>query len=202
MNIIATDAQPKFSKPGKMPSRSWSLQAGETCPGAIDDPACEKCYAQKNNYRFKPVKALRAHNKQDWKNPTWVDAMSKSIKKTDLHFRWFDSGDAYTLSLANKILAVMAATPDTQHWFPTRMHKFPKFAEVLAKMEALPNVVVRKSTPGIDTPAMAGDTVSVIYTDTPPTGAIVCKAPDNAGKCGSCRACWDSSNRVIAYKFH
>ena len=30
-------------------------------------------------------------------------------------------------------------------WLPTRMHKFAKFRDVLAQMEALPNVVIRRS---------------------------------------------------------
>ena len=57
----------------------------------------------------------------------------------DRYFRWFDSGDMYDIRLARKILEVCERTPWVKHWIPTRMHKFPKFAMVLARLEALPS---------------------------------------------------------------
>ena len=47
----------KLSKASKMPCRSWSLQALDTCPGSRDKsgelvPACSGCYATDGNYRF------------------------------------------------------------------------------------------------------------------------------------------------------
>lgn len=201
--IDITSAAPKFSKAGKMPCRSWSLQAGATCPGAKDDPACDSCYAQKGNYRFKNVKGLREHNQQDWQAANWVDVMIADISINDLYFRWFDSGAMYSLKLAEKIYAVMAGCPGTKFWLPTRMHKFKKFHAIIARMEALDNVVVRKSTHGIDTAPMASATVSVIYrNEEPQAGATVCEAKTRAGKCGTCRACWDKGVAVVAYPFH
>ena len=67
----------------------------------------------------------------------------------DRYFRWFDSGDMYSIKLAQKMLEVMKRTPWVNHWLPTRMHKFAKFAAVIAEMEALPNVVVRLSSDSI-----------------------------------------------------
>ena len=197
-----TGAAPKISKASKMPCRSWSLEAGATCPGSKDDPACEGCYAKGGNYRFKNVRAVREHNRADWRNDDWVEVMTQVIGINDLYFRWFDSGDMYALDLADKIYQVMAATPGTKHWLPTRMHKFPKFDHIIRKMELLPNVVVRKSTPGVNTEPMAGNNVSVIFSDTPPADTEVCNAPENKGKCGTCRACWDKDIRVIGYAAH
>ena len=121
--------------------RSWSLQALETCPGSIAAPgvlvdACAGCYATAGNYRFENVKAPRRHNKEDWQRIEWCDDMVQELAK-DTHFRWFDSGDMYTLALAEKILEVMRRTPWVKHWLPTRMHKFPKFRQVLSEMQAL-----------------------------------------------------------------
>ena len=143
----------KLSKASKMPGRSWSLQALDTCPasrkadGSLVD-ACSGCYATTGNYRFKNVKAPREHNREDWKRDQWVDDMVAELDN-DRYFRWFDSGDVYDVRLAFKILEVMKRTPWCNHWLPTRMHKFSKFGPVLAEMSALANVVVRLSSDSI-----------------------------------------------------
>jgi len=202
------NAKPKFSKASKMPCRSWSLQALDTCPASIGAdgklvPACEGCYATDGNYRFSNVKAPRLHNREDWQQADWVDAMVAELDN-DRYFRWFDSGDMYSLKLAEKIYAVMVATPWTRHWLPTRMHKFAKFADILAKMEALPNVVVRLSSDSINGDIIAGNTTSTII----PTIShrkpkmTICEAYEREGKCASCRACWDKDVEVVAYVAH
>lgn len=198
----------KLSKPSKMPCKSWSLQAIETCPGARDAagelvPACSGCYATTGHYRFPNVKAPREHNREDWKRPDWVADMIDAIG-ADGYFRWFDSGDVYDVRLADKILQVMAATPQTRHWLPTRMHKFPKFGAVLSRMEELENVVVRRSSDSITGGTIDGATTSTIVpdVDNAPADAVVCEAYDRDGKCGDCRACWDKSTAVIAYPAH
>ena len=197
------NAKPKLSKASKMPCRSWSLQALDTCPASIGTDgelvdACKGCYATDGNYRFSNVKAPRLHNREDWKQADWVDAMVAELDN-DRYFRWFDSGDMYSLKLAEKIYAVMVATPWTRHWLPTRMHKFAKFADILAKMEALPNVVVRLSSDIIE-----GNTTSTII----PTIShrkpkmTICEAYEREGKCATCRACWDKDVEVVAYVAH
>jgi hypothetical protein len=197
----------KLSKASKMPSRSWSLQALDTCPasrkpdGTLVD-ACSGCYATTGNYRFKNVKAPREHNREDWKRDQWVDDMVAELDN-DRYFRWFDSGDVYDLRLAQKILEVMRRTPWCNHWLPTRMHKFDKFRPVLAEMEALHNVVVRLSSDSITGDVVEGDTTSTIATlDNVPSGATVCEAYTRGGKCGPCRACWDKSTSVVCYIGH
>ena len=62
----------KLSKAGKMPCRSWRLQALDTCPASKDStgnlvPACKGCYATSGHHRFTNVKASRENNKEDWK---------------------------------------------------------------------------------------------------------------------------------------
>lgn len=188
--------------------RSWSLQALDTCPGSIAAPgelvdACKGCYATTGNYRFENVKAPRRHNKEDWQRITWADDMVRELDK-DRFFRWFDSGDMYTLALAEKILDVMKRTPWVSHWLPTRMYKFPKFRQVLAEMQALPNVSVRFSSDSITGQYTKGLHGSVIV----PTaadikrGMTLCRAYENEGKCNGCRACYDKKVKVIAYPAH
>ena len=188
--------------------RSWSLQALTTCPGSISSPgvlvdACKGCYATTGNYRFPNVKAPREHNRLDWQRMGWVDDMVAELD-SDRYFRFFDSGDMYSLALAEKILEVMVRTPWVKHWLPTRMHKFPKFAMVLAEMQALENVMVRPSSDSIVGEFLPGTHGSVIVPDDRVNPALVklCEAYKNGGKCSGCRACYDKTIPVIAYPAH
>jgi hypothetical protein len=198
----------KLSKTSKLGTFSWSLQAVETCPGAVGDngqlvAACSGCYATTGMYNFPGVKAPRAANKEDWKREGFVVDFITALRK-QTHFRWFDSGDMYSLELAEKMLAIMVGTPNTKHWLPTRMHKFPKFAKVIAAMSALPNVMVRPSSDAVDgtfTKGVHGSTIIPAGTPTP-AGVTVCTAPEQGGKCLSCRACYDKSTAVIGYVAH
>lgn len=198
----------KLSKTSKLGTKSWSLQALETCPGSVDAngdlvPACSGCYATQGTYHFPGTKAVRADNKQDWQRDNWVSDMVAAIKK-DKHFRWFDSGDLYSLSLAKKVYDIMVQTPNTKHWLPTRMYKFPKFASILSAMQMLPNVMVRYSSDAVDgtfTPNLHGSTILPSATSAP-AGVTVCQAPKQGGKCLDCRACYDKSINVIGYVAH
>jgi len=197
----------KLSKTSKLDGiLSWSLQALETCPasknkdGSLVD-ACKGCYATTGNYRFSNVRKPREFNREDWKRDAWVSDMVKALDSSR-YFRWFDSGDMYDLSLANKILAVMKATPWVKHWLPTRMHKFIKFQHTIDAMMSLDNVVVRFSSDSVQGEIINGQTTSTIFSDTVPEGALECKAYEHEGKCNGCRACYDKDVKVIAYKAH
>ena len=188
--------------------RSWSLQALDTCPGSIASPgvlvdACQGCYATTGNYHYPNVKAPRISNQSDWQRFDWVSDMVQALQN-DRYFRWFDSGDMYTLGLAEKMLEVMRLTPWCKHWLPTRMHKFPKFALVLKTMQALPNVSVRFSSDSINGEFTKGLHGSVIVADPSQTtkAMTLCRAYENLGKCSGCRACWDKKVKVIAYPAH
>ena len=198
----------KLSRAGKMPCRSWSLQALETCPGSIGNDgelvdACKGCYATTGNYRFPNVKAPREHNKTDWKRSEWVTDMTQELDN-DRYFRWFDSGDVYDIRLARKILEVMKLTPWCNHWLPTRMYKFEKFSSVFKEMEKLPNVVLRFSSDSVSGETVKGRNTSTIIPTSQDARAsmTICEAYQREGKCGTCRACWDKKVKVIAYTAH
>lgn len=201
----------KMSKASKMPCKSWSLQAITTCPGSIAPDgglvdACKGCYATKGRYTIPVVKASRDHNQQDWKRSGWVSDMVNSIGN-DPYFRWFDSGDCYHIDLLKKISQVVRQTPRTQHWLPTRQHKFKKFKFGLEFLNTLPNIVVRWSSDSINgdilPDAVNGSTIvpSSIDPDTfkDTDQFTLCRASTRKGKCGDCRACWDKDVRTIAY---
>jgi hypothetical protein len=185
---------------------SWSLQALETCPasknkdGSLVD-ACKGCYATTGNYNYPNVKLPRALNKEDWKRDSWVDDMLLALDSSR-YFRFFDSGDMYSLDLANKILELCTRANWVKFWIPTRMHKFAKFAKVISKMQALPNVVVRFSSDSVQGEIIAGQTTSTIFSENVPEGATECEAYKHDGKCNGCRACYSKDVQVIAYKSH
>lgn len=211
------DSLVKLSKTAKLGTFSWSLQALNTCPASIDSKgelvdACKGCYATTGQYNYANVKAPREFNRWAWKQDNFVSDFIVALEGKKF-FRWFDSGDMYTLGLAEKILEIMKATPETKHWLPTRMHKFSKFHGVLNAMNDLDNVCVRLSS----------DSVMGEYVDIPLTldvetsstiipqdtiegfrdhGAIICSATFQNGKCEECRACYFKSNNVIAYVGH
>ena len=198
----------KLSKTAKLGTYSWSLQAIETCPGSKDAdgnlvPACSGCYATTGCYNFPDTKAVRATNKEAWKSETFVSDFIQALNKKS-HFRWFDSGDMYSLDLAHKMLAIMEATPNTKHWLPTRMKKFSKFASVISRMEALPNVMVRFSSDAVDGTYTKGVHGSTILPDASmaDSNTFVCSAPNQGGKCLDCRACYDKSVPVVGYIAH
>lgn len=197
----------KLSKTSKLDGIfSWSLQAIDTCPGSADGKgglvdACKGCYATTGNYNFPNVKAPRAFNREDWQRPGWVMDMVQALDSSR-YFRWFDSGDMYSVDLANSIYQVMRLTPWVKHWLPTRMHKFDKFKRVIERMNHLPNVVVRFSSDSVTGGLIDGLNTSTIFSDTLPIGTTECKAYQHDGKCNGCRACYDKSVSVIAYKAH
>jgi hypothetical protein len=82
------------------------------------------------------------------------------------------------------------------------MHKFIKFKGVIDRMEALDNVVVRFSSDSVTGGFVGGLNSSTIFSDTLPVGATECQAYQHEGKCNGCRACYDKSVSVIAYKAH
>ena len=197
----------KLSKTSKLDGiMSWSLQAIDTCPGSSDGngglvPACQGCYATTGNYRFANVKKPREFNRDDWQRPGWVMDMVESLDSSR-YFRWFDSGDMYSVDLATSIYQVMRLTPWVKHWLPTRMHKFDKFKSIIKAMQELPNVVVRFSSDSVNGEIIQGQTTSTIFSDTVPVGATECQAYQHEGKCNGCRACYNKDVKVIAYKAH
>lgn len=197
-----------MSKTSKLDNiRSWSLQALTTCPGSIAEDGglvdpCKGCYATQGTYHFPMVKKVRAENQEDWQRDEWVADIVEVLKK-EKYFRWFDSGDMYSLKLARKMLAVMKATPSVKHWLPTRMYKFPKFQKIIAEMNSLPNVAVRNSSDSVMgefTRGLHGSTI--LPTEHVPDGITLCTAYQNGGKCSGCRNCYDKTIKVIGYPQH
>lgn len=187
---------------------SWSLPAIKSCPAAFKPDGtlvatCRGCYATTANYYFPAVIAVREYNMKDWKRRAWVTDMVAELRNYRF-FRWFDSGDCYSVRLAEKILEVMLQTPWCRHWLPTRMHKVARVKKILERMNTLPNVNVRYSSDSVEggfTPGLHGSTVIRSLKESP-EGVEPCKAYLHGGRCSGCRNCWDKSIPVIGYVAH
>ena len=206
--------QLKVSQTSKMPCPSWSLEAVSTCPGSILSgtkgklvEACSKCYANKGFYRMKTVKDVRINNKEDWKRSDFEADMIAYLD-TQRYFRWFDSGDIYTLALAEKIYNICKKTSWVKHWIPTRSYKFKKYLPIFNKLKALCNVSVRYSSDSIKGEYTKGLHGSTIIPKDPKDfdpspeflrEAFICGTRYRKGSCGPCRACWNKDIPLIAY---
>ena len=197
-----------LSKTSKLNSKSWSLPAFETCPGARDVTtgdevaACAGCYARSGFYVFPAAKRVREENLHAWREEGWVSEMIAALTK-QVRFRWFDSGDVYHVDLAEKIKRVIEGTPHVKHWLPTRSYKIDRIRAVLEKIAALPNAAVRYSSDSITgdyTPGLHGSTITPSV-ETIPAGTFLCEAYSRGGTCGSCSLCYEKEG-VVAYPAH
>lgn len=207
----------KLSFPSKMPCASVGLPALVACLtgnklAQVTGSVCHGCYATKGNYRLPNVKAPREANLTELRKALktakgrveWIANMAEAIHGTCMtHFRWHDSGDILSADHLRMILAVCEATPNVAHWLPTREYKM--VADVLFDVGTLPaNLNIRLSA------HMIGRTLEpatpMVTTSSVDAGVgWQCPAthnPANAGKCGTCRACWSRDVANVDYNKH
>ena len=185
-----------FTRTSKMPGLSYSLPAWACKTGQklakIPGTPCFGCYAMKGNYtRYPAIKRAQYRRLEAIKHPDWVAAMVAVIKRQKW-FRWHDAGDVQDQQHLQKIFEICRLTPETRHWLPTREAWIKNHINNKPK-----NLVIRFSPP------MMGQ-----RNDTWPNSSMVvetgatCPAPNQGGKCGSCRQCWDSTVKVVSYGKH
>ena len=187
-----------LSTPGKMPCYSINLPATACKVGSILAKAagtvCHGCYALKNRYRFKTTKKAMARRLGALKHGQWTAAMTALITGHK-YFRWHDSGDLQGPQHLKNIFEVCKNTPDAKHWLPTREHALLQYMDpdVIPK-----NLLIRVSATKVNGPAPSWWP----WTSTVSTTTKTCPAPDQGGKCKSCRACWDRSVSNVVYAQH
>ena len=188
-----------LSKAGKMPCPSINLPASACVTGQIlakvPGTTCHGCYALKGRYRFPNVKIAMDRRLEALSDSRWVRAMVVLMKNRK-YFRWHDSGDLQSAQHLKNILEVCKQTPDTKHWLPTREAKLLQYLdpEVIPK-----NLLIRLSATKVNGAAPS----SWPWTSTVTDGKDkTCPAPDQGGKCKSCRQCWDRSVVNVSYAKH
>ena len=89
----------------------------------------------------------------------------------------------------------LQATPDTQHWMPTREAQILKRVKV---NEVPRNLIIRMSSHMVD----QGPVSFWPWTSTVVQDNKSCPAQEQGNECKSCRQCWDRSVRNVAYPKH
>ena len=188
-----------LSVPGKMPCPSINLPATACNVGAklakVPGTTCHGCYALKGRYNFKYTKIAMNRRLEALQDSRWVRAMVVLMQGRKF-FRWHDSGDIQGAQHLKNILEVCKLTPDTKHWLPTRESRLLKFLDP----DTVPkNLLIRLSATKVNGAAPT----SWPWTSTVTDGKDkTCPAPDQGGKCKSCRNCWDRSVKNVQYAKH
>ena len=187
-----------LSKPSKMPGPSYNLPASQCITGSklakIPGTVCHGCYALKGRYRFSNVQAALQRRAASVGHQLWIKAMA-TLVKGQAWFRWHDSGDLQSVDHLKKIFEVCKATPETQHWLPTR----ETWMLSLMDPEVVPkNLCIRASGTKVNGAAPR----SWPWTSTVVTKDKSCPAAEQGNKCLDCRACWDRSVPNVAYGKH
>tara|TARA_R100000458_G_C8251235_1_gene228136 strand:+ start:141 stop:908 length:768 start_codon:yes stop_codon:yes gene_type:complete len=217
----------KLSAPSKMPGFAYSLPASKCRTGSklasIPGTVCHGCYAADDwewlnrpgrksrfsRYAFNNVKSAMARRYDSLGDALWVPAMVVMIRKKAAksgYFRWHDSGDIQSPEHLRNIALVCEATPDIQHWIPTREYKdIDSYRERFGEFPA--NLTVRVSAHRVGKLAPSRFPLSsiVLPGEIPHEGihkAVDCPAYKQGGECGDCRACWNSNVPTIAYPEH
>ncbi len=202
------DFMPKLSEPKKMPCHTFSTPAAACKTGRklakIPGSVCFSCYAMKGNYIYPNVKTHRENNLKSLENLTaWKASMIKLIRSNDTtgFFRWHDSGDVQSMEHLQAIMDIADAMPDIKFWLPTKEKGM--LAKVNRQRSMPDNLTVRLSMPMMDmAPIGSWPVTSTVITKAGKVDGVACNAPDNAGKCGTCRACWDKTVSNVTYIKH
>lgn len=206
MKIIQIHA---ISNTSKMPCPSYSLPAQACRTGSklakVAGSVCSGCYALKGFYNMPTVAAPRAGNLDMVNNPEWVAEMVDLIGRSKAarvgFFRWHDSGDIQSLAHLRNIALVAEAMPGIKFWLPTK-EKQDVLQYVKQWGDFPENLTVRLSAPMVDgEPPKAWKLTSTVHKAAKAHG-VTCNAPANAGKCGTCRACWDKAVSNVSYALH
>ena len=199
-----------LSKPSKMPCYSFSLPASACKIGAllmnVENSTCKGCYAFKNRYAFNVVQnALNRRLNILLKDvDKWRINITELIRRKEKSgfFRWHDSGDLQSYEHLSAIVRIAIDLPKIRFWLPTR--EYGLVNEYIAKNGNLPpNLTIRLSAYLNDSyaPNIKGLKTSSV-SDKKPLIGWDCKAPQNFGKCGTCRACWSKKIKNVVYKKH
>jgi len=197
-----------LSNPSKMPGHGYALPAYRCRIGSllqlVPKAVCHYCYALRGRYLFPAVIAAMEKRFSSLSDPRWIDAVSTLIYRSgDRYFRWHDSGDLRDLDHLQRIVRVCRNLPRVKFWLPTREYQT---VETYRRMGGrIPtNLCIRYSAHLVDAapPIQYGLPTSTVVSTTASDSEDMhaCPAPRQNMKCGSCRACWNPTVKVVSYQ--
>jgi hypothetical protein len=210
--------QYKLSNPSKLNSKAFPLPVNDkVCVGRKDKDnkmleKCTKCYADNRGFYAMPMtKQVREDNLKLIEDniESFVFFMIDKLNRTkNKEFRWFDSGDIFSVEFLEGLIEVCKKTPNTTHWIPTTSWNYSniEFLLLLQALQSLPNVRLRASNIGSE---------SLLSKEVYPLQSVVvktmgkstkelfyCPASKQQGKCNNCNACYNPKLQTIAYLQH
>ena len=132
------------SKLGKI--ASFSLPAGEACPGKTEE--CHACYAAKVERIYKNAAKAYQHNLNELEIGNFVEDLTSEItkitgkKKANKVFRWHVSGDWATIKYMYDAIKVMSNFPEVQFYSYTRNWRLVNWIPHLETLKNLPNMTL------------------------------------------------------------
>lgn len=198
-----------LANPRKMPCKAWGIPASMCKLGTllanVQGSVCSQCYATRGRYHKGEVKrALERRARNMW-HRQWVDAFVTVLRRAK-YFRWFDSGDLQNVEQLARIVRVAERLPHVRFWLPTRELKtVQQYMRECKRPQPWPsNLTVRVSAHMVDKRPqhIARCVGSMVCSRRVPRNVFACPARKQGNVCGTCRACWDPSIRIVAYQLH
>lgn len=202
----------------------WAM----TEPKADGAPAvCAGCYARDGQYRMPNVVNTQAARyawtkecMQSYRGQQMFEgALYAAIRKLrpvkgdeHVYFRIHDSGDFFSAKYVESWIRICEALPDVRFWAPTGSwlaadminpgDAVPWIVHTLHWLNDLPNVTVRPSATHFGDPPPRVFGLSAGSSSGYAKAKYHCPAPQQGGKCESCRVCWDNPKRAVDYHVH
>jgi hypothetical protein len=208
-----------MSTPSKMPCYSFDLSVLLSgCAARCMYGIWGICYAI-TNFHEMPWNLARAKklelNQELLESKYFKQVMiNELLEDGNLWFRFFSAGDFPDIKAMHKIMNVCESIDINRKkfWIPTSREDI--LYEYLNTGNKIPeNVCIRYSSPTIDDPTMPElpflkelfEKNGICYSATSiDRSKVTCPASlmKKHGKCGTCRNCWDKTNKLVVYLIH
>mgnify|MGYP003638502910 CR=1 FL=1 len=206
---------PKFlylSQPSKMECFTFALDIIESgCADRCQYGESKVCYVIGNKFRENSPsrKAKKARNFKLANSKDFVRILTAQIRLTKQRlFRFFDSGDFFSLEFFKKVIQVCKNLPKIEFWIPTSRDDL--LNQFLSEGGVIPvNTTIRLSGPQINTPFYEGiiqfyskwKQITFSETTTDPNLAT-CHASLEGSSCGDCEDCFKPTHKKTVYAIH
>jgi len=206
---------PKFlylSQPSKMECFTFALDIIESgCADRCQYGENKVCYVIGNKFRENSPsrKAKKARNFKLANSKDFVRILTAQIRLTKQRlFRFFDSGDFFSLEFFKKVIQVCKNLPKIEFWIPTSRDDL--LNQFLSEGGVIPvNTTIRLSAPqpgisfheGIIKFYSKWKQITFSETTTDPNFAT-CHASLEGSSCGDCEDCFKSTHKKTVYAIH
>ena len=191
----------------KMPCKSWGIPTKYCKTGMtlrkVEGSVCSRCYACRGPISWPAAVRRQEERYEGLSHPRWVEAMASLIyNEGQPFFRWFDTGDLQSKEHYRAIATIAAMLPEITFWLPTKEARFVSNVKPS-------NLIVRITSTMINAGPMPGHNHTACvrkatkekwkeFTSTPEHE--YCSSDLRDGKCGTCRACWDTDVKTVTYR--